>query len=239
MAPDSLAGRRPDADIPVDPCRLRSARGAGAGRLDRGVHIMSDVDLPGRLGDPARSLATDPRADPRLVAALAPFGMDGLGDPPPVTPASPREEFLAFCAAAEAGFEAVFAALYEGLAPIDGVESETLTVPGGDDNEIKLYVHRPGRARRPAGLRVPHPRRRHGPAGGRRAGVCPRPRRARRRRPRRRRGRVPQRGRHPRALPVPGRARRLRRRPALDPRAPRAARCLRTSSCRASRAAAT
>ncbi len=104
---------------------------------------MSDVDLPGRLGDPARSLATDPRADPRLVAALAPFGLDGLGEPPPVTPASPREELLAFCAAAEAGFEAVFAALYEGLAPIEEVESETLTVPGGDDNEIKLYVHRP------------------------------------------------------------------------------------------------
>jgi len=43
-------------------------------------------DLPGRLGDPSRALKDDPRADPRLVAALAPFGLDGDQPAPPVSP---------------------------------------------------------------------------------------------------------------------------------------------------------
>lgn len=107
------------------------------------------VELPGRLGDPDRSLATDPRTDPRMLAALAAFGLDQRTEPPPVTPASPRDEQLAFCASAEEGFEALFAALYEGLPAIDGVSSETVAVAGGDGNEIKLYVHRPAAATEP------------------------------------------------------------------------------------------
>ena len=43
---------------------------------------INELSLPGRLGDPNRTLKTDPRVDPRLVAALAPFGMDGA--PPAV-----------------------------------------------------------------------------------------------------------------------------------------------------------
>ena len=105
--------------------------------------VVGRVDLPGRLGDPQRSLGTDPRADPRLVAALAPFGLTELTAPPPVTPDSPRDEQLEFCATAEAGFGGVFAALYEGLPPVEGVESETRTIAGGDGNEISLYIHRP------------------------------------------------------------------------------------------------
>ena len=31
---------------------------------------------PGRLGDPTMDLASDPRSDPRMVAAFAPFGLD-------------------------------------------------------------------------------------------------------------------------------------------------------------------
>lgn len=104
---------------------------------------MTNVDLPGRLGDPERSLATDPRANPKLVEALAKFELAGHGEAPPVTPEAPREALLEFIDAAEAGFDAVFDAWYTGLDAVAGVSSETLTVPGGDDNEIKLYVHRP------------------------------------------------------------------------------------------------
>ncbi|MDT7641991.1 MAG: acetyl esterase [Pseudonocardiales bacterium] len=101
------------------------------------------VARPGRLGDPALSLRDDPRADPRMVAALAAFGLDAHPEPPPISPRSSREELLAFCAAAEGGFEAVFAALYEGLAPVRGVTTETTSITGPDGNEITLYVHRP------------------------------------------------------------------------------------------------
>ena len=31
----------------------------------------------GRLADPDRTLGTDPRSDPRMVAAYTPFGLDG------------------------------------------------------------------------------------------------------------------------------------------------------------------
>jgi len=40
------------------------------------------VPLPGRLGNPAPDLRSDPRADPRMVAALATVGMDTPGAPP-------------------------------------------------------------------------------------------------------------------------------------------------------------
>ncbi len=101
------------------------------------------LTAPGRLGDPDRSLATDPRADPRLVAALAPFGMDGHGEPPPVDASSPYEELLAFCDEAEPGFQGLFAALYDGLPPVDGVERSEAVVTGRDGNEVRLHVHRP------------------------------------------------------------------------------------------------
>ncbi len=41
--------------------------------------MSADPTRPGRLGDPDRCLGTDPRSDPRMVAALAPFGMDANG----------------------------------------------------------------------------------------------------------------------------------------------------------------
>jgi acetyl esterase/lipase len=105
-----------------------------------------DAALPGRLGDPKRTLGTDPRADPRMLAALAAFGLDQRAEAPPVTPSSPREEQLAFCAAAEAGFEAVFAALHAGLPPMEGVSSATVPIAGDGGHEIQLYVHRPAGA---------------------------------------------------------------------------------------------
>ncbi len=107
------------------------------------------ADRPGRLGDPAMELRTDPRADPRMVAALAPFGLDGAGAPPPVSRDSTRQEQLDYVGQAEAGFEAVFAALMEGLPPVEGLErsTETITGPGGTD--ITLFISRPAGATGP------------------------------------------------------------------------------------------
>src|SRR5215472_4906188 len=99
--------------------------------------------LPGRLGDPARTLKTDPRADPRLLAALAPFGLDG--PPPPVTLGidSPMKAKLDYLAATEAGMGGLFAGLVAKLPPITEVTRRTETIRGQDGNEIRLYIHSP------------------------------------------------------------------------------------------------
>ncbi len=99
--------------------------------------------LPGRLGAPDMELRDDPRADSRLVAALAVFEMDGAPEPAVVTSDAPIEAKLAFCAEAEPGYEALFVALSEGLPPIEGVTDTTQTITGVDGNDIVLYIHRP------------------------------------------------------------------------------------------------
>lgn len=99
--------------------------------------------LPGRLGDPNNVLKTDLRADPRLVAALSPFGLDLAPAPAPVNADSPLPEKLDYLKEAEMGFEGLFAALYTDLPPIDNVERRTEVIKGVDNNDIKLYIHKP------------------------------------------------------------------------------------------------
>jgi len=108
-----------------------------------GTDRSAGLRLPGRLGDPGVTLRDDPRADPRMVAALAAFGLDVPGEPPPVSVDSPMSDLLAWAEETEVGFEALFAGLVAGLPPVEGVTSETITVPGRDGYQIKLYVHRP------------------------------------------------------------------------------------------------
>jgi hypothetical protein len=64
-------------------------------------------------------MRTDPRSDPRMLAALAPFGPDAPAAPPPIDGHAPRAAHLELAAAGEAGFEAVFAALIDGLLEVD------------------------------------------------------------------------------------------------------------------------
>jgi acetyl esterase/lipase len=107
---------------------------------------------PGRLGDPDLTLGTDPRSDPRMVAAMTAFGLAGRAADPPVSPADPRDARLAFVAATEEGFEALFTALVAGLPPVAGVRRSTTTITGPDGGPLDLHVHAP--AERPDG-RVP------------------------------------------------------------------------------------
>ena len=104
---------------------------------------------PGRLADPDRVLKTDPRADPRMVAALADFGFDEAPPPAPVTAESPLEEILEFLATSEPGYEDIFKAWFTDLPPIEDVERHTEVIEGVDDNDIRLYVHRPKNASGP------------------------------------------------------------------------------------------
>ena len=101
------------------------------------------VNLPGRLGDPAMELRTDPRADPRMVALLARFGLDVTAATLPVNRASPVEELLAVAAASEQAFDGLFAALLADMPEPSGIETLTLTIEGVDGNDITLYVDRP------------------------------------------------------------------------------------------------
>jgi acetyl esterase/lipase len=99
--------------------------------------------LPGRLGSPAMVLRDDPRADPRMIAAMEPFG---LADPPeeaPVDSESPIDALLEYVAAAEEEFEALFVALTADLPEIDGVARTVEVIQGVDGNDVTLYIHRP------------------------------------------------------------------------------------------------
>lgn len=111
-----------------------------AGIVDGG---NTSVQLPGKLGDPTSTLGLDPRADPRLVAALAPFGLDADQPEPPFSADSPLSDLLAFAQGAEDGFGAIFDALFEGLEPVRGITHETLTLDREDGYQLTLYVHRP------------------------------------------------------------------------------------------------
>jgi len=86
-------------------------------------------------------LKTDPRADPRFVAACAPFALDGAPPPIPVHAGSPWQAKLDYVAASETGMEGVFAALFTDLPPISNVERRTEVIKGVDGNDIHLYIH--------------------------------------------------------------------------------------------------
>lgn len=105
--------------------------------------------LPGRLGKPDMQLRDDPRADPRMLAAMASLGLDVAGPPPPIDATAPLEHLREFAAEAEAGFGAAFAALITSLPPVKGVSSTTEVIRGVDGNPITLFIHRPATARGP------------------------------------------------------------------------------------------
>src|SRR6185437_13209304 len=97
----------------------------------------------GRLANPDCSLGTDPRADPRMVKAFAPFGMDALPTPLAVTVDSPLDDRLAFIATTEELSGALFEALAQALPTVERVTTTTVTIPGGDGQDLTLHVSRP------------------------------------------------------------------------------------------------
>jgi acetyl esterase/lipase len=109
------------------------------------------TSLPGRLGDPSRCIATDARADARLRAAVAPFGIDRNIEPLPEGSYTTHEQRLAAAADEEAGIGAFFAAIYATLPEVVGVERSMETIEGVDGNAITLHIHRPA----DAGAEVP------------------------------------------------------------------------------------
>jgi acetyl esterase len=100
-------------------------------------------NLPGRLGTPGLDIKDDPRADPRMIAAMALLGMDVAPPPSPVTAANSIDELLAYCVEAEMGFDALGGVVVANTPPVTGVTSYTEVITGVDGNDINLYVHRP------------------------------------------------------------------------------------------------
>jgi acetyl esterase len=103
----------------------------------------SPSPLPGRLGDPDSTLATDPRSDPRMLAAMTPFRLGQRTSPPRVSPDDPLEARIAFSRRAESRLEALFDALLADLPPVEGVVRSTRVIRGADGGELVLSVHRP------------------------------------------------------------------------------------------------
>ena len=99
--------------------------------------------LPGRLGHPEMQIKDDPRADSRMVAAMAPFGLDVNPGTSPVNAAMPIDALLDYVGEAEAGFEMLFGLLAADQPPVQGVTRSVEIIRGIDGNDITLYVHRP------------------------------------------------------------------------------------------------
>ncbi len=105
----------------------------------------------GRLADPHCTIGTDPRSDPRMVTALAPFGLDGHMPVPSTTPDSPLEDRLATVAATEKRMGAVLEALARNIPSPSGVVTMTTTITGVDGNSIALSITHPN----PIGAELP------------------------------------------------------------------------------------
>jgi acetyl esterase/lipase len=110
---------------------------------------MTGPVLPGRLSQPDLVLRDDPRADPRMIAALTPLEMTGALPPSPVDARTPVADILEYVAASEPGFEALPTALLAGLPPVQGVSSSVEVIRGVDGNDITLFIHRPKKASEP------------------------------------------------------------------------------------------
>lgn len=109
------------------------------------------LNLPGRLGDPAMTLRDDPRADPRMIAAFEPLGLDLAAPAAPLDRDSPLQDRRAYAAGFEEQFGHVIDALFGSLPAVAGVTSSVDEIAGIDGNRIRLYIHRPthGDAPRP------------------------------------------------------------------------------------------
>ena len=105
--------------------------------------------LAGRLADPNCTLGTDPRADPRMVAAFTPIGLAGAMPEAPLDVNSPIEHRMAYCAAAEEVVGGVLDALALAAPAPAGVSTTTVTIAGGDGNEVTLFISRPDHAQGP------------------------------------------------------------------------------------------
>jgi acetyl esterase/lipase len=78
-----------------------------------------------------------------MLAALVTHGLDALAADPPATVDDTEQTRLDLVAAAEEGFDALFARLDADLPPVPGVDRARHVLVSPSGNEIELFVHRP------------------------------------------------------------------------------------------------
>jgi acetyl esterase len=114
-------------------------------------NLMNSDALPGRLGNPDTTLLTDPRSDPRIVAALEAMGALG-GDIEAANADSSYQECLAYCQAFEDSAAAAHPMMEAAMPEFPGVDCRTEIIKGVDGNDITLYIaapNSPAKAPRP------------------------------------------------------------------------------------------
>lgn len=106
--------------------------------------MMSETSpyLPGRLGNPDATLETDPRADPRIVAAFAAVGAF-TADAIPIEADASYDQCLAYCAAFEEASAQGHDVLRASMPAFESVTTTAETIEGVDGNGITLFIHRP------------------------------------------------------------------------------------------------
>lgn len=100
---------------------------------------------PGRLGDPDRTLATDPRTDPSLLALMTQLGLADPGAPAPDPGTLDADTLRGAVGASDDAFTGLYAAI-----PLDApddrpvdVEITTITVDGGGSQPaVDIHVFR-------------------------------------------------------------------------------------------------
>lgn len=90
-----------------------------------------------------RALRDDPRVDPRLVAAVEPFGLADPLPPSKLDASTSLEVIRGALDRMEAGTGQMLAAATAGLAPVVGVDRSVEHTTGTEGNRIPLHVHRP------------------------------------------------------------------------------------------------
>jgi len=102
------------------------------------------VTLPGRLGDPSLSLATDPRTHPGVNKLFGPFELNRPQlEAPPVSQDCSYEAKVEWANGVEQGFGGLFDTIVSAWPPIEGVENSTEIIKGVDGNDITLYISKP------------------------------------------------------------------------------------------------
>ena len=97
--------------------------------------------LPGRLGDPNRTLLTDPRMDPRVGSLLIAAGdlLDGIE---PLDYTASYEEAHAFCEQMESKIALAHPLAEAAMPDFSDVHKYEEVIQGVDGKNITLYIHK-------------------------------------------------------------------------------------------------
>lgn len=112
------------------------------------MSVQTSPAQAGRLADPSMSPAKDPRTDPRMRAVLATYGMGDLAAVAEITRDAEPQVLTENIAAAEAGFEGLYASLPNELPGDESIETDYIvrSIDSRDGSPIELHIFKPAAA---------------------------------------------------------------------------------------------